>query len=319
LDEVADVELAAVDEALGDSWHRAGDYPKASEAFMTARRLAARDPLRMAGLLLKTSKMEEKLGKYPQALRWAARARKAIEGLTGPEVARQSAHLSGWYATVLQAQGRGDEAIRWAERAIREAEAVDDPEAIGAAYFVMGWAYGDLGRDGVELLFRRALEGLPPLGECSPASRPPCEPGVACGWEGRWDEAIVVFEQAREESLKIGNTVDAELARINIAEILTDRGELGEAQRLLDESLPMWRALNYRYFLGACLALLGRVGLRAGRTDVALDGSKKPRRTSSMSDRSRIFSTSTLASPSAACSWPNRMPRWRSRRRRWPA
>ena len=32
------------------------------------------------GLLLKRSKLEEKLGKYPQALRWAARARKAVSG-----------------------------------------------------------------------------------------------------------------------------------------------------------------------------------------------------------------------------------------------
>ena len=95
--------------------------------------------------------------------------------------------------------------------------------------------------------------------------------GVACGWEGRWDEALSYYERAREESLKIGNTVDAELARINIAEILTDRGELAEADALLLESLPMWRALNYRYFLGACLALLGRVALRAGRLDAALN------------------------------------------------
>ena len=148
LEDVADTELASVEESLGDSWHRAGDFPKASDAFMVARRLAVGDPLRVSGLLLKRSKMEEKLGKYPQALRWAARARKEIEGLSGPEVARQSALLSGWYATVLQAEGRSNDAIRWAERAIRESEAVDDPEAIGTAYFAMGWAYGDLGGRG---------------------------------------------------------------------------------------------------------------------------------------------------------------------------
>ena len=268
--DVADLELASVGEALGDSWHRAGDYPKASDAFTAARRLAAGDSLRVAGLLLKQSKMEEKLGKYPQALRWAARARKVIEGLTGPDAARQSAHLSGWYATVLQAEGRSSDAIRWAQRAIKEAEAVDDPEAIGTAYFVLGWVYGDLGRDGVEPLWRRALEAFRRAGNVRRQAGLLANLGVACGWEGRWDEAVSYFEQAREESIKIGNTVDAELARINIAEILTDRGELTQAQTLLDASLPMWRALNYRYFLGACYALLGRVALRAGRPEAAL-------------------------------------------------
>ena len=78
------------------------------------------------------------------------------------------------------------------------------------------------------------------------------------------------YERAREESLKIGSTVDAEGARINIAEILVDRGELAEAEELLLESLPLWRAMQYRYFLGACLLLLGRVALRAGHLDEAL-------------------------------------------------
>ena len=126
-----DKELAAVHEALGDAWNRAGEFRKASEAYTAARRLVAGDPLMEAGLLLKRSRMEEKLGKYPQALRWAARARKALEGLTGPEAARQAAQSSAWYATVLQAEGRSNEAIRWAQRAIGEAEAVDDPRRSG--------------------------------------------------------------------------------------------------------------------------------------------------------------------------------------------
>ena len=79
-------------------------------------RLVAGDPLVEAGLLLKRSRIEEKLGKYPQALRWAARARKALEGLPGPEAARQTARSSAWYATLLQAEGRSTDAMRWAER-----------------------------------------------------------------------------------------------------------------------------------------------------------------------------------------------------------
>ncbi len=94
--------------------------------------------------------------------------------------------------------------------------------------------------------------------------------GVICQWEGRWDEALSYYERGRAESEKLGNTIDAALANMNLAEILSDRGDLAEAQALLLETLPLWRASRYRYLLGGCLWLLGRVSLRAGRIDEAL-------------------------------------------------
>ena len=100
-----------------------------------ARRLHGRagqvagEPLLEADLLLKLSQVEEKLGKYPEALRWVERAREALDGVQGPEAARQNAAASVWYAIVLQAQGRTEDALKWAERGAREAEDVDDPKS----------------------------------------------------------------------------------------------------------------------------------------------------------------------------------------------
>ena len=99
-------ELATVHEALGDAWNRAGEFAKAIDAYAAARRLAGDRPLTEAELLIKRSRLEEKLGKYPQALRWAARARRTLEGSEGPDALRQMARTSAWYATVLQAEGR---------------------------------------------------------------------------------------------------------------------------------------------------------------------------------------------------------------------
>jgi class 3 adenylate cyclase/tetratricopeptide (TPR) repeat protein len=270
LDDVPGEELVAVHEAMGDSWKAAGEYRKATDAYAAAVRSVRDNALLRSRLLLKRSRCEETFGKPPQALRWAARARKALEGLTGPEVARLNASLSAWYATVLQVEGRSKDAIRWAQRAIREAEAVDDAEALGAGYFVTGWAYRALGKDGVAPLWARSLEAYQRSGNLTRQAGLLANLGVVSKSQGRWDEALSYYEQAREQSLKIGNTVNAELGRINIAEILADRGELPEAEALLLDSLPRLRALGYRYFLGACLALLGRVALRAGRFDDAL-------------------------------------------------
>ena len=133
----------------------------------------------------------------------------------------------------------------------------------------MGWAYGRSAK-----MERRVVaafaRGLPAVGQPGKAGGPRVEPRCFVPVGRPLDEALNYYERARDESLKIGSTVDAELARINIAEILTDRGELAEAEALLLESLPRWRASAYRYFIGGCLSLLGRVMLRAGRFDESL-------------------------------------------------
>lgn len=270
LPDVGETELAKVQESLGDAWNRAGDFRKASAAYAAARARIDDDPLWMSRLLLKRSKVEEKLGKYSEALRWAARARKAIEHVSGPAIVRQAADINAWYATVLQAQGRANDALRWAKRAVNESEAIDDSEALGAAYFVMGWVHSELGK-GAESLWQRSLDAYRRSGNREREAGLLSNLGAALQMEGRWDEALAYYERGRDASMKIGDQVDAELTQLNIAEILTDRGELEKAEAILASSLPKWRALEYRYFLAACLSMLGRVAIRKRAFPVALE------------------------------------------------
>src|SRR4030095_13299024 len=72
-------DLATANRELGDSWYRAGEFQKASDAYVAARSLAANDPLMDAELLLKLSHAEDKCGKFEQALRWAEQARSAFQ------------------------------------------------------------------------------------------------------------------------------------------------------------------------------------------------------------------------------------------------
>ncbi len=270
LQQLTNEELSVVHESLGDAWNLAGDFHRASEAYSAARRLSDGEVVRGAGLMLKRSRIEANLGKHTDALRWAARARTALTGLNGLEATSLAAQATAWYATMLQAEGRTAEAIRRARQAAGEAEAADNPDALGAAYFVLGWASGELGEADSLLHLQRSLEAYQRAGNLVKQAALLSNLGVACGWEGRWDQAMSYYERAREESLKIGDRVGADLTRINIAEILTDRGELHAAEELLLELLPVWRALQYRYFLGACLSVLGRVALRAGRLEQAI-------------------------------------------------
>ena len=137
--------------------YRAGELRKAADAY--SPRCGSPASVRCAReLLLKRSKLEEKLGKYSQALRWAARAGKAIRGCSGDGrgAARQRVERLVRERPAGRKAGRRRHALGRAGD--REAEAADDPEALGAACFVMGWAYGALGKEGAEPFLQRALE-----------------------------------------------------------------------------------------------------------------------------------------------------------------
>ena len=270
LDNIGDAQLAPTQEALGDCWDRAGEFHKASDAYMAARRLVAGDKIVEAGLLIKRSRLEEKLGKYPQALRWAARARKTVEGLPGREATRQAARANSWYALMLQAEGQNADAVRWAQRAAVEAETADDPAALGAATFVIGWVSAALGKEGWEPLIKRCLDAYERAGDRSKRAIILSNVGALYHGEGRWDEAMDYYERSHDECLKIGDPVGAATARMNVAEILADRGDLAEAEALFVEAQHFCRASKYRYLLGANLLMLGRVAIRADRFDDAL-------------------------------------------------
>ena len=115
------LDIGRTQEALGNAWFKAGEYRKALDAYTAAQGQVAGNRLLEADLLIKLSWVEERLGRYPEALRWVERAREALGGVQGLEADRQNAAASVWYATVLQAQGRTEDALKWAERGAREA------------------------------------------------------------------------------------------------------------------------------------------------------------------------------------------------------
>jgi len=270
LDDVGAHELADVHRAVGDAWYQTAEFTKAADAYAAARKLVASDPLANSDLLLKRSNVETRLGRPEKALGWIRRARAVLKGLESHEAVRQAARTAAWYAQVLQFGGRTNDALKWAERAVAESEAANDPKALGDACLTIGLAYGELGNDGAVPAMQRALEAFARAGYLVGQAAALMNSGVVCQSEGRWDEALSYYEQAGEANLKIGNTAGLPLARMNIAEILIDLGEWAEAEALLLETLPFWKASRYRYFLALCLSYLGRALVRTGRLDEAL-------------------------------------------------
>ena len=224
----------------------------------------------LADLLYERSRIEERLGRYPQSLAWATRARRIVEPLTAAHAATKLAELTTWYATVLQAEGRSRAAIAWAERGIELAQAIGAQKALGLAYNVLDWAKHTIGEPTGGVYWRRSLAIAEEIGNLERQAEVTNSIGYAAFYEGRWDEALAFYERSRELFATIGDPVSAEVGAGNIAEILAERGRLEEADGILRDSLRVWRASEYRYFLAGCLSDLGRVAARTGRFDEAI-------------------------------------------------
>jgi predicted ATPase/class 3 adenylate cyclase len=277
---IADVraeEIATVEESAGDALYIAGEFKKAAEAYATARRLVSDDPIGAGRLLLKRSRIEESLGRYPNALRWATRGRKALQGLDEADAAKLRAQLSAWYATVLQAEGRASASIAWAERAISEARAAGDDSALARAYNALEGANLSLGRHTGEH-WRQALSIYEELDDLVGQVLILTNLGVGAFYDGRWGEALSFYERARDLSMRIGDMVGAASLADNIAEIRCEQGQLSEAEEILRASLKFWQASKYGFFLGGCLRFLARVLARTGRFDEALSAYDEARR-----------------------------------------
>ena len=272
-------EMASVHRSLGDVWYRASEYGKAAESYKAAQGIVGEDPVKQAALMLKLSYVEEKLGKLEEALRYSERARDLLSGVsTASDAKRLLAESSSWCAQLYHWEGRNAEAIEWAGRGVAEAEAADDKNWLGEAYYVMAAAYGQLGKEGAQALMERSLQAFQACGNLARQAGVVLNLGVICQWEGRWDDALSFLQQGREANLQVGNRVGAALAQINTAEILVDRGEWAEGEALLLDTLPLWKASQYHYFLAACLSVLGRVSLRLGRVDEALSRLQESKR-----------------------------------------
>ena len=259
------VEVASVWEQLGDVRERAGAYDRALRAYRSARRLLEADPLIEARLFLKEAWIPERMGRFSEAVRAVRKGLAVLEGASGVEAARQRAELAAWYAAMRQAQGRHREAVTWCERAIAEARESGSLAAEAHASFILDWAWFSIGRFDLATHSERALEIYAQLGDLSGEAGVLQNLGGFAFYQGRWDEAVALFERSRDARLRTGNDVDAAMGACNIAEVLTDQGRYEEAERQLSDALRVCRAADYRSGVAFARSLLGRIAAQTGR------------------------------------------------------
>jgi class 3 adenylate cyclase/tetratricopeptide (TPR) repeat protein len=256
--------LAETQEMLGDLRERMGQYPDAARAYNAARRLGTGDDIAEGRLCFKLSVLAERSGSYPQALRWLRRGMAPLEGRRDQPAAQQLARLVASYGLIRQAQGRRLDAVRWLNRAIEAAREANELEALAHAYFVLDWSLVEIGRRQEAIYSQRALDLYDQLGKLGPQATIYNNLGHFAWLEGRWDEAVELFDKGRQLRIRIGDAVDAATGTLNIAEVLSDQGRIDEARPMLEESLRVWRAADFGIGIAYATSHLGRVASRSG-------------------------------------------------------
>jgi class 3 adenylate cyclase/tetratricopeptide (TPR) repeat protein len=257
-------ELLGLGERLGDVLDRSAVYAEASKAYAEARRLNHTDPIVESRLILKQAKIADRSGKPASSLRWLARARRILEHESGREASAQRAQLSAYCAAVRAGQGRAADAIHWAERAIAEAEPVGELEALANAHYMIAWTKVNAGELGQAEHFERALALFEELGNMRRQGDVLTYYGAMAYWEGRWSEAVELYERGRERSGRAGDPEGVAIASQNIAEIRSDQGRLEEAEGPARQALRVFRSSHYPELIATAAWILGRVLSRSG-------------------------------------------------------
>jgi class 3 adenylate cyclase/tetratricopeptide (TPR) repeat protein len=255
-------------EALGDVLELAGAYPDAAVAYGNARRLVAKEVDLQPLLLLKEGVIRERSARYADALRWYKRGLRAVELVEDEELRRRiTLELRLAYAGVRLRQGNFADCVEWCKQVTAEADFAEDLAALAHAYYLSHLAYTSIGSPEKEHLRGLALPIYEDLGDLLGQANVLNNLGIDAYYDGRWHEALDLYERSRRLRERIGDVVGAATITNNIGEIEADQGRLESAERSFRESLDVFESSGYRYMAHMATGNLGTVAAHSGRAD----------------------------------------------------
>jgi class 3 adenylate cyclase/tetratricopeptide (TPR) repeat protein len=263
-------DVARLAEALGDVSELFASYDRAAAGYARASTLLAGDAAATARLTLKRGVLHERSGEYEAAIESYEEALADLDGLAADEAVAVRTEIELAYAGVRFRQGRHEESIAWSERAAAHAEEAGELGALAHAYYLLDAAhFSGLGNAHSRSYLDRALRIYEELDDLSGQGIVLNNLGIHGYFEGRWSDALELYERSRDAKQRTGDVIRAALQDVNIAEILSDQGRLEEAEQTLETALRVFRAAGYSFGVAVATGNLGRAAARAGRFDDA--------------------------------------------------
>lgn len=262
--EVTDLNRVEVWTVLGRVCEQAGMFEAALDAYRHGSRLARGDPLAHAELLRKRANVRERKGAFASAMSELTRATRLIEELDTPAASKLHAQIASLAATVRLGQERLREALRLALRARALARRANERIALAQALEVENEARVLLGEGAESDGLREALAIAEEVGSLGRASVIRMNLGVIAFFAGRWDEALSWYSSSRDIDVRTGDVVDAAFVETNIAELLVKRGQLAEAEPLLQGAIRCLRATEFNEGTASAELQLARLWVERG-------------------------------------------------------
>ena len=241
-----------------------GLFEESYGALARATPLLADDPVEQARLYTLRARARARTAAYTQALRETSRGLRLLEDRVDRPAVAARATLLGMRSEVCMYQGRARAAIRIALSAVEHAKEAEELEALAHAYTALDGSYQMLGQPEKAVHERMALELYRRLGNARLSGLFGLNVGVQAAAEGRWGEAVELYERAREDFLHAGDRAGAAHTDSSIAEILIGRGQLEEAERLLQNTRRVLRGSGYRPYALFAETQLARCVLDGG-------------------------------------------------------
>ena len=262
-------DLVGIFDGLGLALRRSGESRAADEAYRQARKHAEGDGLRRAELYYRQARLAHRDGRYAASVRCGRAGRRDLADLATAEAAAWRARLISNEGADRLRQGKPDVAIALFHAALAEAEGKTSPVAERAtahASYLLDWSLVEVGRPAEAHYSPRAREIYARLGDLEDLGNVANNLGMFAYWEGRWDDAVRLYQEATELSERIGDVMGVSFGEGNIGETLADQGHWKQAEEYLIRSLRARRSVGLDAGGGFTRMLLGRLYARSGRT-----------------------------------------------------
>ena len=263
LREVPEADLARVGELLGDVCELAGNYERARAAYREAHQ-RLRHGADRARLMRKVGVLQERRGRYPQALRNYTSALRHLDG-DGEADLVEGCELKLASAGVRHRQGRLRESAAEATVAGEDAARAGYRHGLGHALYLrhINSVYLDEPDDA---LADEALAIFVELGDLVGQGNVLNNLGISAHYRGAWPDALEHYRASRAARERSGDLVGAATEDNNIGEILSDQGHYAEAERCFNAAKSTWRAARYPIGEALVASNLGRLAARTGGT-----------------------------------------------------
>ena len=224
-------------------------------------------------MLHKEAKIPYKAGRFSLSIRRIHRGLKVLDEVPTEEALHPRFQLTALYAGIRAAQGRYAEAIGLCEWLIEHAASHPDDDvvndALGRAYYILDFCHVEQGHVEQATHSDAALAIYQRLGNLASQADVMVNAGTYAYYQGKWDEATRLWQDASEARLRMGDAVEAALGTNNIGEIRSDQGRLEEADALFTDALRVSRGAGNPEGIAYALSNLARVASRSMRHDDA--------------------------------------------------